>query len=157
MYWQQIFGANDVLVAALLLAAVHCARASPRRPAAAVLLGLACATKQLAWPFAPFLLAHLSGARSWRELVSAPRARAAGARGGPGRPPCSPIVVLPVAALDFRAFWADIFVYNVGLPGGDNYPLGGTPGFGFANLLIYFGAVASLRDYVPLSASSTCC
>ena len=60
-------------------------------------------------------------------------------------------VVAPVAALDFRAFWGDIVVYNVGLPGGDNYPLGGTPGFGFANFLIYFGRVASLRDYFPFS------
>jgi len=58
-------------------------------------------------------------------------------------------VVLPVAALDFRAFYADIVAYNVGLPGADNYPIGGTPGFGFANFLIYFGGVASLRDYFP--------
>ena len=59
--------------------------------------------------------------------------------------------MLPVAALDFRAFWGDIFVYNAGLPGGDNYPLGGTPGFGFANFLIYFGRVASLADYFPFT------
>jgi hypothetical protein len=56
-----------------------------------------------------------------------------------------------VAALDFRAFWGDIVVYNVGLPGGDNYPLGGTPGFGFANYLVYFGQVTSLRDHFPFS------
>jgi len=31
------------------------------------------------------------------------------------------------ALLDFRAFWADVFVYNAGLRGGDNYPIGGTP------------------------------
>ena len=55
------------------------------------------------------------------------------------------------AAFDFSAFWADIVVYNVGLPGGDNYPLGGTPGFGFANLLIYCGAVGSLRDHVSFA------
>jgi hypothetical protein len=61
-------------------------------------------------------------------------------------------VVLPVAALDFRAFYGDIVAYNVGLPGADNYPLGGTPGFGFANFLIYFGRVGSLRDYVPFGA-----
>jgi hypothetical protein len=54
-----------------------------------------------------------------------------------------------VAALDFHAFYGDIVAYNVGLPGADNYPLGGTPGFGFANFLIYFGRVASLRDYFP--------
>src|SRR6185436_16844007 len=61
------------------------------------------------------------------------------------------VVVGPVAALDPRAFWGDIVVYNVGLPGGDNYPLGGTPGFGFANFLIYFGGVASLRDHVSFT------
>jgi hypothetical protein len=37
----------------------------------------------------------------------------------------------------------------VGLPGGDNYPLGGTPGFGFANFLVYFGFVSDLKDYFP--------
>ena len=39
--------------------------------------------------------------------------------------------------------------YNVGLPGGDNYPLGGTPGFGFANFLIGYGGIKSLKDYFP--------
>ena len=148
VYWQQIFGANDVLIVMLLLAAV--AFAQTGRPlVAAATLGLACATKQLAWPFAPFLLLHLSGAVAWRDLA------------GPARRPLLAVtataaavfgaVVLPVAALDFRAFWSDIVVYNVGLPGGDNYPLGGTPGFGFANLLIYFGAVGTLRDHVSFT------
>ena len=149
VYWHQIFGANDLLFVAMLLAAVLAARAS-RLALAGALVGLACATKQLAWPFAPFLLLALSGARSFAELLTplpwrrllAPLA-AAGA--------VFVLVVVPVAALDLRAFWGDIVVYNVGLPGGDNYPLGGTPGFGFANLLIYFGRVAHLRDYFPFS------
>jgi hypothetical protein len=149
VYWQQIFGANDVLVAALLLGAVHLARAS-RVKGAAFLLGLACATKQLAWPFAPFLLAHLSGARSLGELVSGP-ARGRLARAAAIVAAVFLVVVAPVAALDWRAFWADVVVYNAGLPGGDNYPLGGTPGLGLANVLVYYGAVTSLRDYVPLS------
>jgi len=148
VYWQQIFGANDLLVAALLLGAVHLARAS-RVDMAAAVLGLACATKQLAWPFAPFLLAHLSGARTLGELGSAPArvrlSRAAGIAAA-----VFLIVVAPVAALDLRAFWGDIVRYNTGLPGGDNYPLGGTPGLGLANFLVYFGAVTNLRDYVPL-------
>jgi hypothetical protein len=148
VYWQQIFGANDLLFVALLLGAVLLLRTRPT-PAAA-LLGLACATKQLAWPFAPFLLVALSGASSFRELLSP----------ATGRRLLRPLaamaavflaVVLPVAALDFRAFWGDIFVYNAGLPGGDNYPLGGTPGFGFANFLIYFGRVAKLSDYFPFT------
>jgi glycosyl transferase family 87 len=148
VYWQQIFGANDLLVAALLLGVVHLARAS-RADAAAAVLGLACATKQLAWPFAPFLLAHLSGARTLGELASTP-ARGRVSRAAGIAAAVFLIVVAPVAALDPRAFWGDIVRYNAGLPGGDNYPLGGTPGLGFANFLVYFGAVATLRDYVPL-------
>src|SRR5206468_3055886 len=58
-------------------------------------------------------------------------------------------VIAPVAALDPRAFWAYIVAYNMGLPGGDTYPLGGTPGFGFANFLVVGRAVSSLRDPFP--------
>ena len=73
VYWQQIFGANDLLVAALLLLAV---RLGARRPLlASAMVGLACATKQLAWPFAPFLLVSLAGIREARDLV-APETRA---------------------------------------------------------------------------------
>jgi len=149
VYWHQIFGANDLVFVAMLLAALLAARAS-RPLAAGALLGLACATKQLAWPFAPFLLIAFSGARSYRELLT----------GAPWRrllPPALAAasvfiaVVAPVAALDFRAFWGDIVVYNVGLPGADNYPFGGTPGIGAANFLIYFGRVTDLREYFPFS------
>src|SRR5262249_36492321 len=147
VYWPQVFGANDLVFVALLLLALVLARARPPVAAGAI-LGLACATKQLAWPFAPFLLASLSGARSLRELSS--RAVLARLR-GPALAAAAVFaaVVLPVAALDFRAFYGDIVAYNVGLPGADNYPLGGTPGFGVANFLIYFGRVASLKDHFP--------
>ena len=146
-YWYQIFGANDVLFAALLLRR-SCWPSVAARTLAGAALGLACATKQLAWPFAPFLLAQLSGARSLRDLIDRP------ALGRLARPVLAAtltfaVVVLPVAALDFHAFYADIVAYNVGLPGADNYPLGGTPGFGFANFLLYFGAVTDLRDHFP--------
>jgi len=150
VWWHQVFGANDLVFVALLLAAVLLAREGKRLPSAAV-LGFACATKQLAWPFAPFLLLFLSGARSladfgrretWARLAG-PSAVALAVFAG---------VVLPVAALDFRAFYGDIVAYNVGLSGADNYPLGGTPGIGFANFLIYFGRVTSLQDHVPFGA-----
>jgi hypothetical protein len=149
VYWHQIFGANDIIFVALILGAVRLGGAD-RPLLCGLALGLACATKQLAWPFAPFLLVYLSGARGWRELGS----RSALLR--MARPAAAATlvfltVVAPVAALDVRAFYRDIVVYNVGLPGGDNYPLGGTPGFGFANFLIYFGRVGSLRDYFPFS------
>ena len=150
VYWHQIFGANDMVFVAILLAAVLAARHG-RLVLAGLVLGLACAVKQLAWPFAPFLLVAMSGAREWRDLLSPatwrrvawPAVAAAGV---------FLVVVLPVALIDLQAFWGDIVVYNVGLPGADNYPLGGTPGFGFANFLIYFGAVSSLSDHVSFSA-----
>jgi len=147
VYWHQIFGANDLLFVAMVLGAVLLAREG-RTVVAGALLGLACATKQLAWPFAPFLLVGLTGARTFDGLAAAWRRllRPLGAAAA-----VFLLVVLPVAALDFRAFWGDIVAYNVGLPGADNYPLGGTPGFGFANYLLYFGHVTSLRDYFPFS------
>lgn len=147
VYWHQIFGANDAIFAALLLGAVQLAQ-KRWAVASGIVLGLACATKQLAWPFAPFLLLHLSGARSFRDLLG--REAIAGLlRPALAAAAVFVVVVAPVAALDFRAFYGDIVAYNVGLPGGDNYPLGGTPGFGLANFLIYFGRVSSLRDYFP--------
>jgi hypothetical protein len=136
VYWQQAFGANDIIPAALLMAAAILARRDQWKTSSAM-LGLACATKQLAWPFAPFLLVYLAVSRS--RLL-----RAAAVAAGTFL-----LVVLPVVALDPQAFWDDIVGYNVGLPGADNYPLGGTPGFGVANVLIYFGRVSSLREYVP--------
>ena len=90
---------------------------------AGLLLGLACATKQLAWPFAPFLLLHLSGARQWRELLARETWRRL-------RGPLAvaalvfAAIVGPVAALDPKAFYADIVVYNVGLPGRGQLPAG---------------------------------
>ena len=146
-WWQQVFGANDIVFVALLLLVVLLNRQG-RGVAAGACLGLACATKQLAWPFAPFLLAGLSGAGSLGELASPPALRrlrgpalAAGL--------AFALVVLPVVALDPAAFYADIVQYNVGLPGGDNYPLGGTPGIGFANFLVGYGGVTSLREHFP--------
>jgi hypothetical protein len=149
VWWHQVFGANDILVVALLLASALAA-ARGRRVWSGALLGLACATKQLAWPYAPFLLVHLLGARDFRDLwrrdtwARAARPIAAAAS-------VFALVVLPAIALGPRAFWGDIVAYNIGLPGGDAYPLGGTPGFGFANVLIYAGAVASLKDHVSFA------
>jgi Glycosyltransferase family 87 len=146
VWWHQVFGANDLLVAGIVLAAAWAA--DRERPVlAGALLGLACATKQLAWPYAPFLVVHLMGARSFGDLVRrdswmrAARPLAAAAA-------VFVVIVLPVLLLDPAAMYGDIVAYNVGLSGGDAYPLGGTPGFGAANFAIYFGAVASLKDHV---------
>lgn len=149
LYWHQVFGANDVLALTLLLG-VMLAIKTQRRTVGAVLLGLACATKQLAWPFAPFLLPALAGVSGASSLMAAGGLRSILKCGGVATGVFA-LVVGPVAALDPRAFWGDIFVYNAGLPGAVNYPLGGTPGLGFANFLIYFGFVRSLGEYFPFA------
>ena len=149
VYWHQIFGANDLLLVALLLLALWLGdRGRPLAAAAAV--GLACASKQLAWPFAPFVAVHLSGVRSFGELFTAPGLSRLARPVGVMAAVCL-AVVGPLAALDPRAFWGDIVAYNVGLAGADAYPLGGTPGIGFANLLVYAGRVASLREHVSFA------
>lgn len=143
VYWHQIFGANDIIFVALILGAMLLIETRPLL--AAAVLGVACATKQLAWPFAPFLL--VSAAGDWRRAPRAALGRIAGM--GAILAGVFAAMVLPIAALDFHGFYVDIFGYNVGLRGVTNYPLGGTPGFGFANFLIYAGAVRSLGDYFP--------
>jgi hypothetical protein len=146
VYWHQAFGANDLVFTALLLASARAGQLR-RMGWAGGLLGLACATKQLAWPFAPFLLVSWASVGSVRELV---RPEVIGRLKVPLVSGLGVFlaVVLPVALLDPRGFWGDIVAYNAGF-GSDAYPLGGTPGFGIGNLLIYFGLVNSLREPFP--------
>lgn len=155
-WWQQVFGANELLFVALLLLAAEAGERGARRTAGAW-LGLACATKQLAWPFAPFLLLHWAAARhdgsgGWRgdlrALVAPETLRQVAAPALAGLAVAA-AVTLPVVALDPRAFWADVVAYNVGF-GGDLYPFGGTPGIGLANFVLYAGAISDLRDPFPL-------
>jgi hypothetical protein len=146
VYWHQAFGANDIVFVALLLASARAGQVR-RLGWAGALLGLACATKQLAWPFAPFLVVHWASIGSVRELaLKETWARLT-------RPILAGLsvfaaVVLPAALLDPHAFWSDIVSYNAGLSA-DAYPLGGTPGFGIGNFVIYLGRVQSLRDAFP--------
>lgn len=147
VWWPQVFGVNDVFCALPLLLALLLAERGRTWPAAAC-LGLACAVKQLMWPFAPFLLLFLSGARAWADLARGAVLRRLAAVTGVTLAVAA-AVVLPIALRDWTAFVNDIFRYQVGLPGEDQYPLGGTPGFGFANFVLYFGWVKSLGDAWP--------
>lgn len=149
VFWPQVFGTNDVLSAVPLLLAALLARAG-RAGAAAGCVGLAASVKQLTWPFAPFLLVYAADVATAREALShrglqrlAKVTLIAGA--------VFLSVVLPLALRDWKAFADDILRYQTGRSGGDQYPLGGTPGFGLANLLIYGGRVASLSEDYPFS------
>ncbi|HEV3458553.1 MAG TPA: hypothetical protein VHG32_18495 [Thermoanaerobaculia bacterium] len=117
-----VVGRNDIYVISFLLfALVALAR---RRPLAFFsCLALACALKQFAWFVAPFLL--VCAWHAWprpivrRGLVVAAAIFAA--------------LVLPFFFWGPAAFVDDVYRFNAGLSP-DSYPLGGTPGFGFAML-----------------------
>ncbi len=130
-------GRNDVLVLLPLAGMALCLQRG-RRAGAFFLWGIACSTKQFAWLFGPFLLFYLVG--PWP--VTPRRVR-------DGAKLCLwamvPIFLLvgPFLIWDFGAFWEDTVLFMSG-SGEHPYPFGGTPGLGFANLLLYLGLVERL-------------
>jgi glycosyl transferase family 87 len=110
-------GGDDVTVVALMLLAV--AAVDRDRPVmAAVVTGLAAATKQIAWPLAPFLVVCQARRRGTREarrtaiLIAAVVATAC----------------LPFLAWDLHAFVDDVIKFPLGLA--DQPTLAGSPTLG---------------------------
>jgi hypothetical protein len=132
-------GRNDIYVIAFLLFAI--VALERRRPYAFFLcLALACATKQLAWFVAPFLLLcvrQVEPRRPWRRAAVLGAALFAA-------------LVLPFYLWDPGAFVDSVYKFNAGLLP-DSYPLGGTPGFGFAMLAAVFHWVPDRRAYFELT------
>jgi len=134
-------GRNDIALAVLLIAVIW--SLEKRLPLlAGVLFGTACSYKQLAWFAAPFLLIYLRnipGNRKRNTIVAI----------------TSAVIVLvlfigPFIIWDAAAFYDDTFAFNAG-SSEHPYKLGGTPGFGAANLLLYWNAVSSRAAYFPFS------
>jgi hypothetical protein len=156
-------GRNDIYVIAFLLFAI--VALARRRPTAFFLnLALACATKQLAWFVAPFLLVC-----AWRTWFPAAGAMAEpGATLEPGEPTATRAMaarwrrgaalgaglfvalVLPFFLWDPTAFVNSVYRFNAGLVP-DSYPLGGTPGFGFAMLAAVYRWAPSRTAYFELT------
>ncbi|HLY80978.1 MAG TPA: hypothetical protein VKQ70_16480, partial [Caulobacteraceae bacterium] len=132
-------GRNDIYTIAFLLFAV--VALERRRPLAFfAALALACATKQLAWFAAPFLL--VCSWRAWpREVWRRGAALGAGLFAA---------AVLPFFAWNPRAFVDATYKFNAGLVP-DSYPLGGTPGFGFAMLAAVFHWAPDRAAYFELT------
>ncbi len=141
-----VVGRNDVYVVSFLLFALV-ALARRRAWAFFVCLALACTIKQFAWFVAPFLL--VCAWRAWPRPVVL-RGLAAGAA-------LFLALVVPFFVWEPSAFIDDIYRFNAGLSP-DSYPLGGTPGFGFAMLAAVLGwapdrtAYYSLTPYLVLTA-----
>ena len=134
-----VVGRNDIYVLVFLLFAyiglVH------RRPLVFFgCLALACALKQFAWLAAPYLLVCAWNAwprtAFWRGL----------AIGGA----LFLLLVAPFAVWGPADFVDDIYRFNAGTSP-DSYPLGGTPGFGFAMLAVPFGWAHDTAAYFSLT------
>ncbi len=141
-----VVGRNDIYIIAFLLFALA---ALARRRALAFFscLALACAIKQFAWLVAPFLL--VCAWHVWPRPILR-RGLAVGAA-------LFAVLVLPFFAWRPADFVDDVYRFNAGLSS-DSYPLGGTPGFGFAMLAAVLrwapdrAAYFSLTPYLLLTA-----
>jgi hypothetical protein len=134
-----VVGRNDIYVVAFLLFA--CAALARRRAGAFfVSLALACAVKQFSWFVAPFLL--IAAGRAWprRTLV----------RGAVVGAAIFALLVLPFFLWGPADFIDDVYKFNAGLSR-DSYPLGGTPGFGFAMAAAILGWAPDRAAYFPLT------
>jgi hypothetical protein len=130
-----VLGDNDLPMIALLLAATL-AIARRRFVPAAIIIGLAIATKQTALIALPVLVAWgFANGITWRSL-----------------PRYAGLAVLPVLALltpfvawNALAFLRDTVLYNVG-SGGDAYPI---QGIGLSSWLLQAGIIHGARDAFP--------
>ncbi len=132
-----IWGGNDVFVMFWLVMSTYLLQRD-RTTAAAVNLGLACASKQTAWLFVPFFLTYVWG------RTSPPRQSAS------LRKLCSILVVpllfiLPFLLWDAASFVDDTYLYLVGHTE-SSYPIKG-PGFG--GLLLAFGLIGDKTASFP--------
>ena len=141
-----VVGRNDIYIIAFLLFALA---ALARRRALAFFscLALACAIKQFAWLVAPFLL--VCAWHTWPRPILR-RGLVVGAA-------LFAVLVLPFFAWGPADFVDDVYRFNAGLSR-DSYPLGGTPGFGFAMLAAVLhwapdrAAYFNLTPYLLLTA-----
>jgi hypothetical protein len=132
-----IWGGTDVFVFFWLVACTYLLNKN-RTTAAAVCLGLACASKQTAWLFVPFFLVHV-----WRK------ARPSGAL-TPLREAFPAVLVpllliLPFVFWDLASFVDDTVLYLSG-HSATSYPI---VGLGFGGLLLDLGVVRDKSDYFP--------
>lgn len=143
-----IEGRNDILLF-LLMAATLFSLKTGRPGLSLALMAMACCTKQFAWVYLPFYLLLLAGpsARE-RQLPALLVSATAHWRRMLLFAGICALLILPFLAWGPGAFIEDTLLFNAGKCE-HNYPLGGTPGFGAANLVLYFQLVESRNDYFP--------
>ncbi len=134
-----IWGGTDVFVLFWLIACTYLLGRN-RTTAAAVCLGLACASKQTAWLFVPFFLVH-----SWKK--ERPSGTWALVRA------IAPVILVPALLIspfllwDAASFVDDTYLYLSG-QAMYSYPI---TGLGFGSLLLDLGFVKDSNDYFPFT------
>jgi hypothetical protein len=135
-------GRNDiVMILFVVLAALAFQR--ERRSLGMLAFGLACATKQLVWFGAPFLLVYLLGPWPWEKAAWARALRYAW--------PAALVflaTLAPFVVWEPRSFLADTFGYMLGI--GDVLSI--AKGYGLAGFLLDIGYLKHVTDPFPFSA-----
>jgi hypothetical protein len=131
-------GRNDVFLLFWIILSVFFLTLDKPRTASAF-LGFACVSKLTAWCLIPFFLTYLLN----KDSESVPLTQKISFLFKQAYPLVLIIIILilPFLIWDVHSFTEDIFNWD------EAYPLGGTPGFGFANLMLYTGY--SKSDYFP--------
>lgn len=132
-----IWGGTDVFVFFWLIACTYLLGRN-RTIAAAVCLGLACASKQTAWLFIPFFLVH-----SWKK--ERPSGTWAPLRAAAPVILVPALLILPFLFWDAASFVDDTYLYLSG-QSTPSYPV---VGLGFGGLLLDLGFVKDKSDYFP--------
>lgn len=137
-FWVKFFvqGYNDIFVFSLMAGMLWNLRRG-RWNWAGLMYGLACASKQSAWMFAPFLIAYLfwkgrSTKRDWR--IPLLLALGIGA-----------LFIAPFFFWNPKDFIDDIYRYPAGSLT-TSYPISG---FGISDLMVSSGIIKSIWDYYP--------
>ncbi len=131
-------GRNDIFLLFWIILAIFYLKLD-RLGTASTFLGLACVSKPTAWFLIPFFIAYILEKNNESKKIIAKTTFLI--------KQIYPflfiflIFILPFLIWDFSSFKEDVLNWDA------TYPLGGTPGFGFANLLLYVGY--SKSDYFP--------
>lgn len=137
-FWIKFFvqGYNDIFVFTFMAGMLWCFQRG-RWSWGAILFGLACASKQSAWMFAPFFVAYtvwhggVVGWRRWRPTFIAAGVAA--------------LFILPFFLWNPKDFIDDIYRYPAGSLT-TSYPISG---FGISDLMVSSGIIKSIWDYYP--------
>jgi uncharacterized membrane protein len=118
-------GRNDVLVLCFIIMTIYLI-SREHWSASAVVMALACATKQFAWFFVPFYFLYIHQ----RGIFKLPLLTFAAVFGA---------IVLPFVLWQPTAFYEDTIAFQSGMSA-DSYPI---YGLGFSMLLLAYGVIAS--------------